>query len=68
MTRWKWQNRQKFDKDKRRPISGRRCPAKSGLLGYIACPHKSAVHNALIGVSNAITMFPHTTLNNKLNE
>lgn len=31
MMRWKWQNRQRFDKDKRRPISGRRCPAKSGL-------------------------------------
>ena len=33
MTRWKWQNRQKFDKDKRRPISSRHCLAKSGLLG-----------------------------------
>jgi hypothetical protein len=32
MTRWKWLNRQKFDEDQRRPISGRRCPAKSGLL------------------------------------
>lgn len=32
--RWKWQNRQRFDKDKRRPISGRRCPAKSILLKY----------------------------------
>ncbi len=31
--RWKWQNRQKFDEDKRRPIPGRRCPAKSSLLG-----------------------------------
>ena len=31
--RWKWQNRQKFDEDKRRPISGRRYPAKSGILG-----------------------------------
>jgi len=32
MMRWKWQNRQRFDKDKRRPISGRRCPANSGNL------------------------------------
>jgi len=31
--RWKWQNRQKFNKDKRRPIPGRRCSAKNGLLG-----------------------------------
>ncbi len=30
--RWKWQNRQKFNKDKRRPFPGRRCPANSGLL------------------------------------
>ncbi|GEM_PF-6551619 len=29
MTRWKCQNRQQFDKEKRRPISGRRCPAMS---------------------------------------
>lgn len=29
MTRWKWQNRLKFDEDKRRPISGRRYPARS---------------------------------------
>ena len=30
MTRWKWQNRQKLDETERRPISGRRYPARSG--------------------------------------
>lgn len=33
MMRWKCQNRQKFDNDKRRSISGSRCPAKSSILG-----------------------------------
>jgi len=32
MTRWKWQNRLKFDEAERRPISGRHYPARSGLL------------------------------------
>lgn len=30
MMLWKWLNKPKFDKDKRRPISGRRYPAISG--------------------------------------
>jgi len=47
--RWKWQNRQRFDKDKRRPISGRRCPAKSGLLEVV-----DIVLNAMLGCMDGI--------------
>lgn len=32
--RWKWQNRQKFDEDKRRPDVGPSLPAQEGNLGH----------------------------------
>lgn len=41
--RWKWQNRQKFNKDKRRPIPGRRCSARSGHSTY-----SDVTHNTLL--------------------
>ncbi|WP_340148207.1 hypothetical protein [Vreelandella populi] len=50
---WKWQNRQKFDEDKRRPISGRRCPAISGLGNALAivCGGSTATVESLTSFS-----------------